>query len=355
MTALIENFIKTIPSSTSITIHSKMAYGQYDLIKDGICVINPNWMNDDIRKDLRKEFIQTCHDFPEFDQSKVKDDVYVLGGFSALGNPGSFHNPFVRKLREWCMWSVVPILSPLAKGRKLEQAIDRMMYRTPGKKVASESWHRDEAPKAEETDDVFGGWINLDEKSHYFSCIPGSHIGVSQHSGFGKVAKEDVDVSKKTKIEIPPGHIIVFFERILHEVSTSKVPKDGITRLFLGWRLTHSSTSLYDMVEVFDSQAVPNIKSDQVPAMYSTYHKIAWVDMLEAFSGSFKEVCLVGEKIKGRDMQIVPRYMPSLKKMGMIGTYPEYTIREYRIYVPNTEWELSVPGVASSRRDTLRM
>ena len=46
----------------------------------------------------------TLAGFPEFVQDGKKPlEMYVMGGFGALGNPASFHNPFVRKLRNWIM------------------------------------------------------------------------------------------------------------------------------------------------------------------------------------------------------------------------------------------------------------
>jgi len=319
-----------------------------NLSDNGVFVVKPDWITEPIRDQLREEFIQTCREFPEFE--KPKDDVYVLGGFSALGNPASFHNPFVRKLRESVMWTVAPILKPLANGRNLEQIMDRMMFRTRGKVVASESWHRDEAPEAADEDDVFGGWINLDDTDHHFSCIPGSHKGVSKHSGFGK--EKVVDSANKEKIRVPPGHIIIFFERILHEVNRSNVPPKGIVRLFLGWRLTNSTRSLYDLKDIFMNQAVPKLKSDQTPAMYSIYHRNVWVDALESFSATFKDNCIVKDNLKGRDVKIVPMHMKSLRSIG-VPMYKEYTSRECLLYVPGKRWDLEVPCSETSRVDTL--
>eukprot|EP00798_Chlamydomonas_sp_ICE-L_P023483 gene23483-biopygen11158 len=228
--------------------------------------------------------------------------------------------------------------------------MDRMMFRTRGKVVASESWHRDEAPEAADEDDVFGGWINLDDTDHHFSCIPGSHKGVSKHSGFGK--EKVVDSANKEKIRVPPSHIIIFFERILHEVNRSNVPPKGIVRLFLGWRLTNSTRSLYDLKDIFMNQAVPKLKSDQTPAMYSIYHRNVWVDALESFSATFKENCIVKDNLKGRDVKIVPMHMKSLRSIG-VPMYKEYTSRECLLYVPGKRWDLEVPCSETSRVDTL--
>jgi len=321
------------------------------LINEGFLVINPKWMTNELRIELRDEFVQTCRTFPEF--HSPKDDIYVLGGFSALGNPGSFHNPFVRKLRQWVMWSVVPVLKRLANGRKLEQVMDRMMFRTNGKVIAGETWHRDEAPKADDTDDVFGGWINLDATSNFFSCIPGTHKGVSKHSGFGKEKITDGYSINKKRVEVPPGHIIVFYERILHEVNKTKAPNEGITRLFLGWRLTHDGSSILENLEdICKSQGVPRLKSYQIPAMYSVYHKIVWVDMLLSFSETFQKECLALQHVKGNEVSIVPMYMSSLKSMGL-SMYPRYKSSERAIYTPNTKWKLVFPG--SDERYILEM
>ena len=55
----------------------------------------------------RHDFTRTLQAFPEYKRSLHNPDqtaggnplVYVLGGFAALGNPASFHNPFVREMR----------------------------------------------------------------------------------------------------------------------------------------------------------------------------------------------------------------------------------------------------------------
>jgi hypothetical protein len=94
-------------------------------------------------ENLREEFIETCKKFPEF---KPNAEFYILGGFSALGNPGSFHNLFVRKLRQLALPVVLPVLRDIVDGRKLEQVIDRMLYRPKGRKPMAESWYMDESP-----------------------------------------------------------------------------------------------------------------------------------------------------------------------------------------------------------------
>lgn len=51
---------------------------------------------------MRDRFDDECVNFPEF-HMRPSCGTYVLGGFAAFGNPGSFHNEFVRRVRSWAM------------------------------------------------------------------------------------------------------------------------------------------------------------------------------------------------------------------------------------------------------------
>lgn len=195
-------------------------------------------------------------------------------------------------------------------------------------------------------DEVFGGWINLDTKNQYFSCIAGSHLNIIQkeiESGFDTLAgnyakylddnenhlaefedlpikemetvlstsgkreklvekaKEQIMTNKskfaealvknrlkqvsklKVKITVPPGHVVIFPQYILHEVVASPV-KHNMLRLFTGWRLTSKKESLYDTLHkyksskypslktIMDKQGVPPIPGGMIPPMYSRNH-----------------------------------------------------------------------------------
>ena len=123
---------------------------------------------------INDRFLETLKKFPEITQNTTQ---YVLGGFSALGNPASFHNDLVRELRLQAHGPVQSVLSEFADpGQKFEQIPDRMMFRPKGQVPTAESWHRDESKLAKPGDKIFGGWLNLDSKSQYFSCCPGTHL-----------------------------------------------------------------------------------------------------------------------------------------------------------------------------------
>lgn len=75
--------------------------------------------------------------------------------------------------------------------------------------------HRDEALNTQDGDDIFGGWINFDDQSQHFSCVPGTRIQLSkQNHGFAKI-KDTNQVTlyrqlanANGEVEIPPGHIL---------------------------------------------------------------------------------------------------------------------------------------------------
>ena len=215
----------------------------------------------------------------------TQDVNLAVGGFAALAHPSSFHNEFARALRFKAEHHVVEkdIFGlgdggPNA-GKNLEQIVDRTMIRRPGQTPTAELWHRDVARGTMDDDEVFGGWINLDTgNDQYFSCVPGSSDerpteGVDYEAGFAKIPAADFTniIARSYRIVIPPGHMVVFNERTIHEVAA--VPNDGGTsscRLFLGWRLTHSATPLfYDVERRLREQDGMPLKSGQHKHAYS--------------------------------------------------------------------------------------
>lgn len=189
------------------------------LERDGVCVVLNDTFSD---PRYRRTLLREATKFPEF---LPGTEQFVKGGFAALGNPASFHNPVVRTYREWAMAIVINAVfrETVAKKKaqdsqdwKLEQKVERMTIRQPEEKPSRESWHRDEAVIATTPFDcVYGGWINLDPVPQYFSCVLGSHrTGVTTNGGFVKVSEEEAarikDLDLSTKIEIPPGGILVF-------------------------------------------------------------------------------------------------------------------------------------------------
>lgn len=268
----------------------------YELETGGVYVVRDTIFSDPCH---RADVLEAASNFPEF-RGGVKK--FVMGGFGALGNPASFHNPVVREHREWAMAILVDkvfrgLVSKLPGGGwKLEQLIGRLTIRAPGESPSRESWHRDEAKvSTDPSDQIYGGWINLDPHPQYFSCVVGSHTaGTAANSGFVKVSEEEAAVIKQnnlsTKVEIPPGAILIFNENIIiHEVYPKKLGYP-LVRLHLAWRLTRGASCMRPGLQsLLDSQAIIPIKSGQIPPMHAKLH---WVSQsFFCFFRKFGYVC----------------------------------------------------------------
>lgn len=309
---------------------------------------------------VRAEIDATVAGFPEY---KPGATDFVGGGFYAFGNPASFHNPTVRKIRQWAQAAAVPaVWRPYTRrymeGAKLEQCIDRMMVRPPGRAPSAEAWHRDEAKGLAPGDRVFGGWINLDDHNQKFHCVPRTHTGANVGGGgFAKIG-EDQHASLRADcvaVQIPPGHLLVFYEHIVHEVVSTKLQRP-LYRLFTGWRLTHGSQPLHPdtkkgLETALEIQAVMKLKSGQDSRMWPVLWWTNWKDKLVKFSKeNIKEELLIDRAVQdtrsknyGNVYHVVPEVLRSLAELGL-PRYPAYSSAEVAMHLPRRSWNVLAPG-----------
>jgi len=282
---------------------------------------------------IRKNF--DCDTFlsgqKEFIRSDKDTTKYVMGGFGAFGNPSSFHHEEVRKLRLSVFKYMHPLFEKTFKGQYLEGIVDRFAKREPGTSVSPESWHRDisnvkkKKTHGEPGDIIYGGWVNLDEtNTQYFTCVPSTHTEEVIGSGFAKITKADIPDynSKKEKISVPPNHLIIFNEKLVHAVTPSKIKIDTY-RLFMKYRITRNPICpLFDPAEIskiIDEQGVFPLSLEQTPPMYSKIHMVNWRKRVEEFSLNFHPQFLEQKKLKTETetTSYVKRIMPSLKQAGL--------------------------------------
>lgn len=210
----------------------------------------------------------------------------VMGGFAALATPHSYHNNTVRELRKALQPVGVQVFGPDVK-----QCVDRLMYRLPNQRPSAESWHRDESPAAGV---VYGGWVNFNDHDEHFICCPGTHQLNGGHGGFATIPKEEHAKWKalETRVAIPPGHMIIFFENIVHRVCRGpKLTRPSI-RLFVGWseqtdeQTEQTQLQTHQRMRAFQT---PKIKSGQQPPLYSRQHLACWMERIEAWSVNVKD------------------------------------------------------------------
>jgi hypothetical protein len=335
---------------------------QAELVRNGFVVI-PTPLGHDAQKltQVQDAFDQHFRESPELKNARPEDPTWknVLGGFAALGNPSSFHHPFVRLMREMCEAAVLDNDALPLGGRRLEQCFDRMMRRIPGESTDVESWHRDEALNTNPGDDIFGGWINLDAQPQYFSCAPGTHNEESardRNAGFAKITSPEEKAhyqgmaNANGLVAIPPGHILIFYERLVHEV-LKVTATYTMRRLFLGWRATSAREPLFGQQQTdawIQSQAPPKIKSGQKPAIYPTayYNFPRNFQRLTDFSVSvFVPQCLYQHAVQsgaqaGTTWTRVERYMRGLADYAGLQMHPAYEPEERKLLFPSRRVQL---------------
>jgi hypothetical protein len=315
----------------------------------GYAVVPSNFTDKGVREGCRSLIDKDVGGFREFRDSTGEGDNVdrsPLGGFGVYNNPSSFHCRTVRDIRNEVYNELSPTIDFLKEfdTQKKEFVIDRLMIRPAGSSTSPEMWHRDESPGALGGDTVFGGWLNLDNSQQLFSCVPGTHrsVDVENASGFGLIRKKELINEynqKRTKVSIPPGHILIFNENIIHEV-VSSTRRSKSYRLFTSWRLTYSETPIVEgLDEMLERQAAITVKSGQLPAMWAKLHWTNWVEKLERYSTNFRPECLETAIIKsgrnaGRGVVRVHRHMKSLVDYGF-PLYEPYTPEERSIYFPH--------------------
>jgi hypothetical protein len=341
------------------------------LVEYGYVVISTPFADPSTLASARQDFDQMMRDSPEFKNVPADFDALdvdsrtwrpVRGGFAALGNPTSFHHPYVRRKREELMAIALNADVLPLNGRLLEKPFDRITFRRAGEKPTAEAVHRDEAPMAVDGDDVFGGWLNLDRTSQYFHCCPRTHKEVGgQNKGFATI-KDPIEKArcqeKMRKVEIPSGHLLIFYERLVHEVAPSPALAD-LRRIHCGWRLTHGTEPLFGMAETnrwIDEQAVPKIKSGQEPLLWpKSYANFSarWQDLQEwsqrTFHPSLLYVATIGGagQFSGQKWTRVRAKCPSLASIN--AKFRDYDPHERGVLFPRRMMNLHTVGGGDER------
>ena len=354
-----------------------------DLGEHGVAVMPIT--DETARERWETQFWTAMDEFPEF-IVKGQNVQRVLGGFGALGNPASFHHPTMRKFRHELKSMVHPVMCAYAQQRfpgeeaksetvHLEAMFDRLCVRAEEfHRPTAEAWHRDiydgskyglrELPQTlpnGEADLLFGGWSNLDHRKQRFVGLVGTQDDtVDAAGGFSTFSKErikefgfnerlaqqagktygtSIQCDENGEILVPPGHAILFRQRLVHSVKSGPQPNTPALRVFHGFRLTCEKVPLFDLKCVVANNAVPRIPSGQIPPMYSQNHYAAFSNASETRwrtwgALTFRPECLYRRTTPAGTHYCTPgsrdnlnpdanrgRYMPSLAEMGL----PVYT------------------------------
>ena len=325
----------------------------------GVVVIPTALVDATIRAETRAAFYQHIRESPEFLNPTPEDPQWKpsLGGFAGMANPSSFHSKFVRELREMMVAEVLEADVLPLEGRSLEKVFDRFIFRNQGDTPSAESMHRDEAETAVDGDTVLGGWVNLDDHDQFFSCAPRTHTMVGgQNKGFAKIKSASEQAFFRAmfqRIVIPPGHMVIFYERLVHEVLSIRAPR-RMLRLMLGWRITDQTEPLFGealTTEWTQRQSVPYLKSGQHTPILPQLYLSNWWQRIEPWATRmFQAVCLtthtIGSGANAGTTYTLPR-MDSMRDRSMLSLHEyglprhqAYDEHERRLLRPQREWML---------------
>ena len=191
-------------------------------------------------------------------------------------------------MREMCEAAVLDHEARPLNGRRLEQCFDRMMRRIPGESTDAESWHctRRGAQRRSRATTSLAGGSTLTLSKQYAELRLGTHNeegARDRNAGFAKITSPEEHAHYQAiadahgPVEIPPGHILIFYERLVHEVL--KVTATRIMRRPLFGQVASNGLRrepLFGQQQTnawIDGRRVPKIKSGQKPAIYpSAYY-----------------------------------------------------------------------------------
>jgi hypothetical protein len=251
---------------------------------------------------LRERLLNQIRHAPEINPRLGKAWHYAKTGFGTLNVSSSFHNAIVRNLRHKADARLKHMFAEVARTRYhgdtdvyLEQIVDRVLIRQPGQTPTAEAWHRDESKIAElemeeegitnahkvyrksqvgalVNDMIFGGWINLNDFTEYLSAIPGTQLDNNAGEGFSTIkADQHQELNlRRRRLAVPPGHILVFFENMVHEVLPNPADERQM-RLFTGFRISQNNSPFFpDVEDLLWTMSPMALKSGEAAHAYGT-------------------------------------------------------------------------------------
>lgn len=292
------------------------------------------------------EFLRTAMRSPEL-KSNMEHNRFVLGGVGYVPFASLWYSEIVRRITQEVYHKVLE-QNPfeIDENKYLYMLPDRPLIRFPGQAVVEKGkWHQDDAANSVDgTDLIYGGWVNLNSKvTQYFKAIPGTHNpdhpifntleqkngGKRGYSDF-KSKKDQAYLSKywkdevKKLIEIPPGHVLIFQENLIHTVFPNPPINQPLLRLHTSFNISSSEIPLHDrptqrkhqknrkIKELFEDQEMIPVRSGQHTPLYSPFNLFPNnVHAVDELSSHYIECCKKNGKVK--------RFLPSMKEMNAEG------------------------------------
>jgi hypothetical protein len=281
-------------------------------------------------------------------QPKKAQSFPQLGGFGGTALFAPLHSQVARDQREQ-MFATVLLSGAMQPGFNIEYLPDRWLIRGEGQTPTAECFHRDESPMAKDGDAIYGGWLNVNPSFDYFHCVPGTHHESGNgKSGFAKLSEKEIAQYKPLlqRIAVPPGYVVLFNQRIVHEVAP-KMAKSLLIRHHIGIRVTSDTAPLFGAEQTYDwleRQGIMPLKSGQVPRLwptcYANYPKM-FPKLTEWSTLTFRPECIEEVEIKsgslkGTKRKQVMTNLPPLEELKL-PKYAHYEAEQIEIYCPRAD------------------
>lgn len=292
---------------------------------------------------LEQEFIRTALQAPELN-ANMEHTRFVMGGVGYVPFASLWYSEVVRYITQ-AVYHAVLEQNPfeIKEDEYLCMLPDRPLMRFPGQAVIEKGkWHQDDAANSiDGTDLIYGGWANINsDVTQYFKAIPGTHnpnhqiFNALEQKNGGKRGYSDFKSKTdqkylseywkkevKTLIEIPPGHVLIFQENLIHTVFPNPPIDKPLLRLHTSFNVTSSEVPLHDrptqakhrknrkISALFEDQEMVPVRSGQHTPLYSPFNLFPnSVHLVDELSAHYIECC----KKNGR----VKRFLPSMKEMN---------------------------------------
>jgi hypothetical protein len=205
----------------------------------GFILLRPEWLAGRL-DEIQQMFKQTIGGFPDF---RPVQNVWGVRQDGILTNPGSFHNPLSRRLRQCATREIAPIILDLLAAHPtfgMQCVLAPISYSPAARKSKDGArwWYKRSTFEPGEI--VLKGFANIGSSTQIFTCAPGTHIySLSPKSKpievFRQMHPNAKDLSKAAdcgtkfdcngrtvKIRVPPGTLVVYHTTLLVKLETSR-------------------------------------------------------------------------------------------------------------------------------------
>lgn len=249
-------------------------------------IVAPIFSSDEINT-YKRHMIEDIRASPYLKDAETFINKISMSNFGACSLPDVFHCATAVALRSHILEFVKQHLKKFGGSEYVSVAHDRLMQRLVGDKCSGDMmFHRDihpwasDKPKddvkhlAEQIVAIMGGWLSL-SGDNVMTLVPGTHKDETDGRVGCVEIEGDAFYPRLRKIRVPPGHLLLFHQRMAHVVPNSVTKDEEQWRMFTGVYFTKTPIIMdKSNVESVLSGAAPHLPSGQDAPMFDRFHTV---------------------------------------------------------------------------------